>query len=121
MSVDHNKRITGVIKSALEQSSFKEPYGYAVDGPSMAPQRSPDGQVAGVIVYWSVLVSIRDGLGPQIAKFDAIPGALPPDDQFRKLALALLEACRQERDQKQAETMKQAKKALSESVNRKTG
>lgn len=105
MSVNHRERLECIVDKTLKMAAVGEPYGFAVNGPAIWPLQQTDGSPAQPGPAWFVMVTIRSaGLGePDIGNGFPVPGILPDDEHFRTIATALLERCRQERDQKNAE------------------
>ena len=105
-ATNHRTRLDGVVKAAVMQTGFGESFGYYVEC-SIMP--TPQGLQPG----WLIGVSIRDGLADEpIALAAPLPGLLPPDDQFRTMAQALLSQCRDERDRRNAAAVEGADKEL---------
>ena len=104
MSIEHRARLEGVVKAALKEAAMGEPFGFAVTGPAIWPLIDNEGNPAKPGPAWFVLVTIRaTGVGePDIGNGFPIPGVLPRDEDFRFIAKAMLERCRQEREQKAA-------------------
>lgn len=110
MSVDHNQRLTGVVKAALKEAALgATDYGYAVNGPLFAPVVDQAGNPVGLNPSWLVLITLRAGLGgEQITAPGLIPGVLPSDQAFKETAQKCLENARQQREQLNAQAMQQA-------------
>lgn len=113
MSVDHVQRINGVVKAALKEVAVGEPFGFAVSPPAIWPVIGPNGQVVGQGACWFVVVSIRDGLDPDISDGFVVPGFLPTDDDFRDVAKKLFEGCKAQREKQQELRKEQAKAIVS--------
>lgn len=113
MSVDHVQRINGVVKAALKEVALGEPYGFAVTPPAIWPIIGPNGQVVGQGACWFVVVSIRDGLDPDISDGFVVPGFLPTDDDFRMVAQELFKKCKAQRGKNEEQRKEQAKAIAS--------
>lgn len=102
MSVNHQKRLEGVINEAVKKVALTEPFGYAVSF-TFAPPIDQDGtpiQGVPLVPSWWVFVSIRNSLvgQPDLGNGFAINGVLPPDDAFRFVAAGLFQKCMKDRE-----------------------
>lgn len=106
--IDHTPRINGVVKNAVKEAALGEPAGYVVSfgyWPILDPQT---GQNLGTGPAWVVVVTMKSpivGAADLDAVF-AIPGAVPPDDQFQAIARGLVANCRAQAAQKTQMPMK---------------
>jgi hypothetical protein len=100
--IDHNERIKGVVKTALKQKAMGEPFGFVVAPPSVWPFMDQMGNQVGQGPAWFLVVSIRsDAVGePDIWTGFPVPGILPADEDFTRVATGLLENCLQQREVK---------------------
>lgn len=98
MSQDHIARLSGVIRAAVKAKALGQQFNVAT-APGTVPQADDQGNITGLTVGWTVMVSIphpRPPLkGPRsdIASSFPLPGILPPDDHFEQVAVRLLENC----------------------------
>lgn len=101
MSIGHQARLEGVVKTALKEAAMGEPFGFAVTGPAIWPLKDGQGNDVGPGPAWFVLVTIRaSGLGePDIGNGFPVPGILPKDEDFRYVAKGLLDLNRKQRDE----------------------
>lgn len=100
MSVNHVKRLEGVVNAALKEKAMGEPYGFSINGPAVWPLVNNEGQPVGPGPGWFVLVTIRaTGLtDPDIGNGFPIPGILPSDADFKIVAQAMFDKCVKDRD-----------------------
>lgn len=98
---DHTTRLQTVVKGALTENALVgETYGYnVVQG--LCVQPSGTGAGTQLVLGWTLTVSMRHPLigYPDIAMAAPLPGVLPPDDMFRQLSKALIQAVREKRDE----------------------
>ena len=103
MSVEHISRIEGIIKAKLKSIALSQPHGYAAS-PGTVPQADQEGNITGLTIGWTVLVSIphpRPMLGKpraDIASSFPLAGVLPPDEYFEQIAERLFQNCMEEKD-----------------------
>lgn len=104
MSINHRERIEGVVKTALKEKAMGEPFGFVLSPPSVWPFMDQMGNQVGQGPAWFITVTIRsDALGePDIWSGFPVPGILPADEDFKRVATGLLENCLQQREQKKA-------------------
>jgi hypothetical protein len=103
MPQDHIARVSGVVRAAVKAKAVGQQFNVAV-APGTVPQADEAGNITGLTVGWTVMVSIphpRPALkGPRtdIASSFPLPGILPPDDHFEQVATRLFENCMNEAD-----------------------
>lgn len=103
MSVEHIARINGIVKAKLKSIALGQPHGYAV-APGTVPQADEQGNISGLTMGWTVIVSIphpRPMLGQprsDIASSFPLAGILPPDEYFEQIAERLFGNCMEEAD-----------------------
>jgi len=103
MSVEHIARIQGIVKAKLKSIALGQPYGYAV-APGTVPQADQQGNITGLTVGWTIVVSIphpRPMLGQpraEIASSFPLAGVLPPDEYFEQITERLFANCMEEAD-----------------------
>lgn len=109
MSIKHQERIERIVDKALKEAAMGEPYGYAVEfcfAPAMV--NTPEGPkpIGDPTPCWFIIVTIRAGLTePDVGNGFPVFGILPSDEDFRVVARALLERCRQDRHEGNAKVL----------------
>jgi hypothetical protein len=120
VSVNHQKRIEGLVDQALKEVAIKEPYGYVVSM-TFAPPVDGDGSPMmnkPHVPSWWLFVSIRNNLvgQPDIGNGFAINGLMPPDQVFRYVAQGLFHKCLQDKDKQQEGSLAAAQAAFAEQM-----
>ena len=121
MSTNHHERIEKLVDKALKQAAMGERYGFSVSTPSLWPVLNQQGQPTGQSApAWFVMVTIPDtAVGePDIGNGFPVYGVLPDDEDFRKVAIGLLDRCRGDRDKANASALLEASVSGDEILRR---
>lgn len=103
--IDHQTRITAIIKQVISETSLtqgidKAKAGFVVTPTGPVPLQSPEGG-AMLVPCWIVTVTIQTDLigQPPIQVPITIPGALPGDEEFRGATREAFQAAVKKRDE----------------------
>ena len=103
MIQDLTAHAVGVMRAAVKAKALGHQFNVTA-APGTVPQADAEGNITGLTVGWTLVVSIPHprpplkGMRPQIASSFPLPGILPPDEHFEQVAERLLENCLAEED-----------------------
>ena len=96
--IDHAARYTDIVKGEIGQRALADKlrFGFGVNQ-AFGPYNNPQTGEVEVGPCWLVMVSMKSNMAPfeMVPLQVAVPGLLPPDELFRRVAEGLVEQLRE--------------------------